>query len=216
MTVFEPDDIVRQTVETYDKIASAYCRKTRLRKYLDWEEKYIKKLIFLTGASRPLVLDVGCGDGRHCRLIDKNGGQAIGVDLSQGMINESIDFYPKGKFQLMDMRHLNFDGDYFDGIWSSGSIYHVRKSEVGQVFGELERILKPGGILSISYKLGSGEGLEANPKSYGGSPRYFAYYSKPEMNDLLYQYGFSEIESCLYPEEIFGDNIQQVWLRLRQ
>ena len=69
-------------------------------------------------------------------------------------------------------------------------------------------------ISIVSFKLGSGEGLETNPKSYGGSPRYFAYYSKAEMNDFLGQYGFSEVESCLYPEEVFDDNIQQMWLRL--
>ena len=42
---------------------------------------------------------------------------------------------------------------------------------VGKVFKEFQRILMENGVLGLSYKLGSGEGLEANPKSYGGSSR---------------------------------------------
>jgi ubiquinone/menaquinone biosynthesis C-methylase UbiE len=216
MNIPDDEDIVSQTVSTYDKIAPAYCRKTRLAKYLDWEEKYIRKMIGLIGTSGPAILDVGCGDGRHCRLIEKNGGKATGIDLSQAMINEAASYYPDGRFYLMDMRALEFDDDTFDGIWSSGSIYHVRKAEVDRVPSEYRRVLKGGGVLSLNFKLGEGEGLEANPRSYGGAPRYFAYYSHDEMLALLTKHGFVELESCLYPEEIFGDNILQMWLRINK
>ncbi len=208
------DDVVSQTIATYNKIAPAYCGKTRIQKYLDWEGKYIQKMISLIDIPDPLILDVGCGDGRHCRLIDEDGARSIGVDLSSSMIAESVAYYPQGKFVMMDMRHLSFGDSRFDGIWSSGSFYHVRKAEAGHVAGEFGRILKSGGVLAINFKLGSAEGLEANPKSYGGSPRYFAYYSRDEMVKLLGKYGFREIEACLYPEEIYGDNLQQMWLRL--
>jgi hypothetical protein len=33
-------DVVRQTIQTYDKIASEYCKKTRQSKFLEWEENY--------------------------------------------------------------------------------------------------------------------------------------------------------------------------------
>ena len=81
------------------------------------------------------------------------------------------------------------------------------------MFAGFHQVLKENGVIGLSYKLGGGEGLEANPKSYGGSPRYFAYYSKNEMDSLLAGSGFTELDSRMYPEEIFGDNIIQVWLR---
>ncbi len=204
---------VRQTIETYDKIAPAYCLKTRLKKYLDWEEQYIKKLLFYSDSKKPKILDVGCGDGRHCLLIDKNGGQSVGIDLSESMLNEAKRYYPDGDFKIMNMRQLGFEQNSFDGIWSSGSIYHIPKKDVGLVFKEFHRVLRKNGVLGLSYKLGGGEGIEANPKSYGGSPRYFAYYSLDEMDSLLAESGFSELHACTYPEEIFGDDIIQVWLR---
>lgn len=122
-------DITQQTIQTYDKIAPDYCKKTRQSKFLDWEETYIKKLISFIAKSDPLILDVGCGDGRHSILIDRNGGRAIGIDLSKNMLGEARTLYPKGDFREADMRKLPFDDDFFDGVWSSGSIYHVTKSD---------------------------------------------------------------------------------------
>lgn len=202
-----------ETTETYDKIAPGYCEKTRQEKYLRWERSYISKMLSLIGSSDPLVLDVGCGDGRHCRIIEEEGGRATGIDLSPGMLEQARLYYSAGDFQLMDMCSLTFADSRFDGIWSSGSIYHVSKARVRDALAEFGRVLKPGGVLSISFKLGSGEGLESNPKSYGGSPRYFAYYSQDEMTGLLSSAGFAVIETCLYPEEVFGADNLQMWLR---
>ena len=171
-------DEVSQTIQTYDKIAVDYCKKTRQHKYPNWEENYIKTLLDFIPIPEPLILDVGCGDGRHCFLIDKNGGKSIGIDLSQTMVEVAKKHYPKGDFRKMDMRNLDFPDDSFHGIWSSGSIYQV-------------------------------------PKSYSGSPRYFAYYEEWEMRDISVTYGFEALDSVSYPEEIFGDKIQQMWFKLK-
>ena len=206
-------DVVRQTIQTYDRIAPDYCKKTRQSKFLEWEESYIKKLLLFISKSDPLILDVGCGDGRHTILIERNGGRAIGIDLSKNMIEEARSLYPDGDFRKMDMRRLLFDNNSFEGIWASGSIYHVTKSEARKVIREFRRVLKVDGVVAVNFKLGSGEGMEANPKSYSGSPRYFAYYTRDEMKDMFSSFGFEELESCTYPEEIFGDNLQQMWFQ---
>ena len=206
-------DVTRQTIQTYDEIAPDYCRKTRQPKFLDWEETYIKKLMSYIARPNPLILDVGCGDGRHSNIIVGNSGRAVGIDLSKSMLVEARALYPTGDFREADMRDLPFDDSLFDGIWSSGSIYHVTKSDVKKVIKEFRRVLGPQGVVAISFKLGQGEGIEANPKSYSGSPRYFAYYTKDEMKGLFSSLGFEELDSCIYPEEIFGDNNQQMWFR---
>lgn len=209
-------DEVKKTIETYNKIADYYCPKTRQEKFLKWEEDFIKRQLDYIGKKKALILDIGCGDGRHCKLFEKNGARAIGIDLSDSMIEQARRYYPEGDFRKMDMRHLAFTENHFDGIWSSGSIYHVTKNEIGTVFKGFGGVLKDKGIFALSFKLGSGEGMEANPKSYGGSPRYFAYYSREEMLMIAEGFGFEEIDSCLYPEEIFGDNLQQMWFRLNK
>ncbi len=209
-------DVVRKTIQTYDNIASKYSKKTRKPKFLEWEENYIKKLLYYISKSTPTILDVGCGDGRHTFIIDKNGGKAIGVDLSESMLEEAIGLYPEGEFRKMDMRDLSFEDDSFEGIWVSGSIYHVPKSEVGDVIKEFRRVIKENGVIAVNYKLGSGEGMEASPKSYSDAPRYFAYYDEKEMQDLFSGFGFEILESQSYPEEVFGDTIRQVWFKLKR
>jgi ubiquinone/menaquinone biosynthesis C-methylase UbiE len=210
------DDIGRpleQTIRTYDTIASDYCPKTRLEKYLRWEREYIRKMLDLIDSVEPRVLDVGCGDGRHCRIIDQEGGQAVGIDLSEGMLAEARKLCPDIDFHQMNMLSLAFEDDAFDGLWSSGSIYHVPKSVVLSVLSEFERILRPEGVLAMSFKLGTGEGIEDNPGSYAGLPRYFAYYTLEGMTWLLEEAGFSVVETSMYPEKIFGADNLQLWSR---
>jgi ubiquinone/menaquinone biosynthesis C-methylase UbiE len=207
-------DVVGQTARTYDKIAPEYCRKTREPRFLEWEEGYIKRMLGFISRPKPIILNVGCGDGRDNVHLEKNVAKAIGIDLSEGMLQEARKLYPQGDFRRMDMRYLLFENESFDGIWASGSIYHVPKSEFGMVLREFQRVLKDDGVLSLNFKLGTGEGMESNPKSFGGSPRYFAYYTEQEMKDVVEDLGFREIESCRYPEEVFNDKIQQMWFRL--
>ena len=178
-------DFVRQTIRAYDSIAPEYCLKTREQKFLEWEENYIRKLLSHISKSTPLILDVGCGDGRHCAIIEENGGKAVGVDLSDSMLAEAKAYYPGGDFRKMDMREMLFDDGSFDGTWSSGSIYHVTKVDVRVVIMEFARVLRKDGVVALNFKLGKGEGLEDNPKSYGGSARYFAYYSEREVAGLF-------------------------------
>jgi ubiquinone/menaquinone biosynthesis C-methylase UbiE len=207
-------DVVEQTIETYNRIASKYCSKTREPIFLEWEEGYIRKLLSYIHKGNPLILNVGCGDGRDNIHIEKNGGKAIGIDLSKGMLQEARKLYPQGDFRIMDMRDLSFGDNSFDGIWASGSIYHIPRSQVGQVVKEFKRVLKNDGVLGLNFKLGTGEGIEANPKSYAGHPRYFAYYTEKEMKRILDGNGFHELESRMYPEEIYNDHILQTWFRL--
>ncbi|MFC2072507.1 class I SAM-dependent methyltransferase [Chloroflexota bacterium] len=206
-------DVVQQTIQTYDRIAPDYCKKTRRPKFLEWEEGYIKKLLAFISKLDPLILDVGRGDGRHTILIEKNGGRAIGIDLSKNMLEEAKSLHPNGDFRKMDMRRPLFDDNSFDGIWASGSIYHVTKSEASKVIREFRRVLKMNGVVAVNFKLGGGEEMEANPKSYSGSPRYFAYYTRDEMRAIFGSFGFKELESYTYPEEIFGENLQQMWFQ---
>ena len=207
-------DVVRQTIETYNKIAPDYCKRTRQPKLLKWEEDYIIKLLSFIRKPIPLILDVGCADGRHCLIAEMNGAKAIGIDLSENMLEEARAYYPNGDFRLMDMRKLLFADDCFDGIWSSGSIYHVQKSEVAGVIDEFRRVLRPGGVLAVNFKVGNGEGMEDRPKSYDAAPRYFAYYTHQDMKETFEGFGFRELDSCTFPEAIYCDEIRQMWFRL--
>lgn len=63
----------------------------------------------------------------------------------------------------MDARHLDFEDESIDGIYSCGSIEHVGEWEdIAQAAREIGRVLKPGGVASLctEFKLsGDGDGF---------------------------------------------------------
>jgi SAM-dependent methyltransferase len=65
--------------------------------------------------------------------------------------------------QHMDGRNLRFEDNVFDIVFSSSSIEHFGSREnVSQAAREMGRVLKPGGLLTISTELrleGQGEGM---------------------------------------------------------
>ena len=55
------------------------------------------------------------------------------------------------EIKCMDMRKIDFPDNHFDFIWSASSIEHVdTKKELLNIFLDVERTLKPGGILAIT------------------------------------------------------------------
>jgi ubiquinone/menaquinone biosynthesis C-methylase UbiE len=127
------------------------------------------------------------------------------------MLVEAKKAFPGIDFVQMDMRSLLFPDNSFAGVWANGCIYHIQKKDIRLVLAEVKRVLKPSGVFSFNFKLGNGEKMEQNPKSYGGKPRFYSYYETEEMKALIGESVLRMIESGPYPEEIFGEKITHVW-----
>ncbi|GAG38980.1 unnamed protein product [marine sediment metagenome] len=54
-------------------------------------------------------------------------------------------------------------------------------------------------------------GLEEEPRSFSGGPRYYAYYRRGEMKALLRRAGFRALALESYPERVLGEEIVRVW-----
>ena len=209
------DDVVKRTIESYDAIAERYCKRTMIPEVREFEHQLLDRFLAMIDAERPRILDIGCGDGRDTAYLREKGAGVIGIDLSEGMLAVARREHPECTFLKMDMRRLEFPDRSFHGVWASGCIYHLPKRELPQAFREVRRILKPGGIFSFNFKRGEGEGMEEEPKSFGGYPRYFAYYSVEEIERLLNQTGFKLELVRDYPWEVFGDRIVHLWARVK-
>jgi ubiquinone/menaquinone biosynthesis C-methylase UbiE len=214
-------DVTEVTRQTYDQIASGYVRSvvnhlvagSWIRKF---EESLLDKFVNLlqrSGDTYIDILDLGCGIGKDTfYLSQKKRVLSTGLDYSSGMLSEARKTYPSIKLVQMDMRKLLFPENCFDGIWANGSIYHIPKKDFQQMLIEVRKVLKTEGIFSFNFKLGTGEQLEHNPKSYGGNPRFYSYYEIEEMKNLAVQANFRIVEVQQYPEEILGEKILQMWV----
>jgi SAM-dependent methyltransferase len=213
-------DVTEITCETYDQIASGYAQRIDDLTSNTWiggfEKSLLDRLVALAmaGAGRTAeILDIGCGYGKDTfYLSQKKGITAIGLDYSSGMLSEARRSFPGICFTQMDMRNLGFSGDCFQGVWANGCVYHVPKRELIRVLMEVGRVLRPAGVFSFNFKVGTGEQLERNPRSYGGKPRFYAYYAIEEMRGLAAHAGLNVIEVAPYPEAILEERIVQMWV----
>lgn len=94
------------------------------------------------------ALDVGCGEGRFCRLLRARGGQAIGVDPTEPLIAEARRRDPTGDYRLGKAEALDFDDASFDLVVSCMSLCDV--PDVDAAIREMARVLAPGGTLLIA------------------------------------------------------------------
>jgi len=210
-------DVVKRTCDTYDHIAEDYVVKIDRFLSNSWVGQFEKRLLdrFLSIANppKPWILDIGCGNGKDTCYLGQQSAAALGIDISSGMLREARKHLPDGDFYRMDMRNLGFSSELFDGVWANGCIYHVPKKDLIYILKEIQRVLKPSGIFSFNFKVGTGEKLEENPRSYQGSPRFYSYYSISEMERFLEQTSFVVIDKQPYMERIFNEEIVQFWAR---
>ena len=105
---------------------------------------------FILNGGRGLILDVGAGTGALAEaLLQKEKLCIEATDISEEMLKvaDSKNIYKR--IFLSDLtKEIPVNNDYYDGIVSSGTFTH---GHVGpSSIGELIRITKPGGLITIS------------------------------------------------------------------
>ncbi|NTW03563.1 MAG: class I SAM-dependent methyltransferase [Oscillochloris sp.] len=98
------------------------------------------------------VLDVGCGPGILTRAVQERvgtEGAAYGIDASAEMValakREATRRGIKAHFQLGVAEALPFPNGMFDRVVSRLVIHHLPGDLKARTFGEMRRVLKPGG-----------------------------------------------------------------------
>ena len=98
------------------------------------------------------ILDFGCGYGRTCDELYRNGYTHVtGVDSSHGMIRRGQKEYPHLNLIPLAGNELPFESDYFDLVLLFAVLTCIPTNQ-GQrsIVKDMHRVLKPKGILYIS------------------------------------------------------------------
>lgn len=117
----------------------------------DFGRRYVLDPVMLPRAlqSRPSnALDVGCGEGRFCRMLRANGVEATGVDPTRALIERARARDPHGRYVDGRGEDLPFADKSFDLVVSYLSLIDI--SDFAKALVEMERVLKRGGRLLIA------------------------------------------------------------------
>jgi SAM-dependent methyltransferase len=160
------------------------------------------------------VLDAGCGPGRDARALAAHGLPVLGVDLSQGMLDEAMERtarrLPQGfiRYAIMDLRRLELPDRSCRGVWCSAALLHLPLKTAPRAVAELARVLRAGGPLLVALKRREGETAEElRPYEFGeiSSPRFFAYYTEAEARALLEGAGIEVLDVACVPDRRPGN-----------
>lgn len=179
------NDHITKTVAVYDTIAKEYADE--IENYAPLKELTAFASLVPKGGR---VLDVGCAAGRDSFYLASKGLKVIGIDLSEKLLKIARLRGSHVDFQKQDMRKLKFAPSFFEGIWASASLLHLKREEVPDVLRQFNTLLKPTGVLFISVKQGEGE-ADVVEKLAGSLSRHFTYFEPSELKELLKKAGFT-------------------------
>lgn len=152
----------QRLIAAYDEIAADYAARHREVSH-EWSQFGRRTLALATPPTGPVeLLDLGCGSGRDLPSFAARGATVVGGDLSAAMLAEARKRW-RGPLVRLDMRLLPFPGGRFDAIWCSAALLHLPKQEAPAALAEANRVLRPGGVLAVTLKRGSGEAWEPVP-----------------------------------------------------
>lgn len=117
------------------------------------------------------VLDLGCGAGRHCILLAKEGFNVVGIDFSRASLKMAREWVKKEKLENVNfvcgaMTHLPFTDSVFDALISVSVIHHAIKSQIINAIREIQRVLERKGLFLANlasvedHRYGKGEKVE--------------------------------------------------------
>jgi SAM-dependent methyltransferase len=98
------------------------------------------------------ALDVGCGEGRFCRMLKAAGVRATGIDPMRRFIDVARQRDPEGDYRLGNAEALEFADASFDLVVSYITLVDI--PDFRAAIREMARVLRPGGSLLIANLTG--------------------------------------------------------------
>jgi ubiquinone/menaquinone biosynthesis C-methylase UbiE len=114
------------------------------------DEELCGGLLARTFVTRRVIVDIGCGTGRHWKkLFDRQPSRLIGYDVSAGMLDILRQKHPQAETYLLNDQHLpELAHASCDLVLSTLTVAHI--PDLGAALTEWCRVLKPGGQMIIT------------------------------------------------------------------
>jgi SAM-dependent methyltransferase len=186
------------TQTSYDRVADEYVRRISdelKKKPLDRQllDRFAENVRNLGAAC-----DIGCGPGHVARYLHERGVKICGVDISTEMVERACRLTPGVEFRQGDMMALDVPDEAWAGIVAFYSVIHIPRMDVVHALRELRRVLRPGGLLLLSFHIGDNT-IHLDEWWEHQVCIDFFFFQSAEMESYLTSAGF-EIEEIIERE----------------
>ncbi len=194
------DDIEKVTLAHYDNSAESFWQGTKDHDVSQNIEAFLNALPEDVALD---ILDFGCGPGRDVHTFKTLGHNPVGLDGSLSFC-EMARKHSACPVLHQQFLSLDLQENTFDGIFANASLFHVPSKELPRVLLELNRALRPNGILFTSNPRGNVEGWNGQ--------RYGHYMELEVSKKFMETAGFEIIHYYYRPEGLPCE--QQPWLAI--
>lgn len=94
------------------------------------------------------ALDVGCGEGRFCRIMQRAGIRTTGIDPTEALLARARELDPAGDYRLCRAETMDVVAAGFDLVVSYLSL--IDMPDLGTAIAKMVAALRPGGTLLIA------------------------------------------------------------------
>jgi len=204
----------RQVAESFGRAASSYDKVAYFQRDVGYRLMgLIPKKVFLNDNNT--VLDLGCGTGYFTPKLHHGDNQVVGIDLSEGMANYARE-HRAGKINWIvgDAEILPLADNSVDLIFSSLAIQWC--SSYQQLFVELYRVLKPGGVVAFSTLLdGTLKELEASWQEVDSYRHVNAFSVCHDIEEASGVAGFTCLEKEKYTDVLQFESVKSLTRELK-
>ena len=183
------EDTNKKTIESYQTSIHEYIQNTPNKRGAvveDWIERSIQQL-----QPDAKILEIGSAYGRDAKIIEEKGLHVEKTDATKGFVDILQKDDPTA--HLLNIITDDIDDDY-DLIIANAVFLHFNDAETQSTVKKVYDALNPGGIFSLTLKQGEGQAWQNN-KDMG--PRFFNYWSKDGIVELLTAIGFTDINAWI-------------------
>lgn len=144
-----------RTIDAYDQAAARYA--AQWREQAPPADMYgLLERYFLAGGRSA---DIGCGAGRDVGWLNAHGFSAVGYDASEALLRQARAEFPGLEFIRAAFPDLaGIADETYDNVLCETVIMHLVPQEIGTACRRLLEILKPGGVLYLSWRVSQGDG----------------------------------------------------------
>lgn len=171
-------------------------------------EKYIVSMINSLGVpeSNDVAIDIGCGRGRHTKILLDKGYTTFGMDFSINALKGLKDLLPSANILHSDITQIPLQSLLVDLVLDSGCLHHLDPSLYGDYTSEINRITKKGKFFILyQFKVRGDIGSKLD------GTHFTKYFTEGELRDL-----FEKNWDLVHLNSVRGSTNKNYWIGLLQ